>query len=92
MGRRVLDLAPAASTISAILHRHARIFASNIMMAVRRRGDHALLRPTIGNCCDIGVGAVIVGGITVGDDSAIGVNVWSSRNQPPGASSPCPSR
>ena len=42
-------------------------------------------RPTIGNRVDVGVGAVILGGITIGDDAVIGANAVVVRDVPPGA-------
>lgn len=47
----------------------------NTTFGVKRRGQPRWLKPVIGNRCDIGAGAVIVGGIEVGSDSAVGANV-----------------
>lgn len=42
-------------------------------------------RPTIGNRVDIGVGAVIVGQITIGDDAIIAANAVVAKDVPAGA-------
>ena len=41
-------------------------------------------RPTIGDRVDIGAGAVLLGGITIGDDAVIGANAVVTRSQPGG--------
>lgn len=40
--------------------------------------------PKIGNYCYIGAGAVILGGISVGDDAIIGANAVVTHDVPPG--------
>ena len=55
----------------------------NTTFGVRRRNDPRWMRPTIGDRCDIGAGAVIVGAITVGHDSVIGANVVLAEDVPP---------
>lgn len=55
----------------------------NTTFGVKRRGDPRWLKPTIGRGCDIGAGAVIVGGITIGEDSVIGANVVVATDIPP---------
>ena len=55
----------------------------NVTFGVRRRGDPRWLKPTIEDRCDIGAGAVIVGGITIGHDSMIGANVVVATDVPP---------
>ena len=57
----------------------------NTTLGVARRGDGRWLKPTIGDRCDIGAGAVIVGGITVGRDSAVGANAVVLKSLPPGS-------
>jgi serine O-acetyltransferase len=42
-------------------------------------------KPIIGNRVDIGVGACILGGVTVGDDAVIGPNSVVIRDVPPGS-------
>jgi serine O-acetyltransferase len=42
-------------------------------------------KPIIGNRVDIGVGACILGAVTVGDDSVIGPNSVVLRDLPPGS-------
>jgi serine O-acetyltransferase len=70
------------------------------MVGARAIGDDVIIRhsvtiglqernaaefPTIGNRVEIGPGACIVGGVTVGDDAYIGPNtVVARRNVPPG--------
>ncbi len=55
----------------------------NTTFGVRRRDDHVALRPAIEERCDIGVGAVILGPITVGHDSQIGANAVVLNDIPP---------
>jgi serine O-acetyltransferase len=85
VGRRVRIWHRGGITISAIQIGDDTHLRQNITMGVRRRGDPRWLRPTIGSRCDIGAGAVIVGGITVGDDSVIGANVVVAEEVPPGS-------
>jgi serine O-acetyltransferase len=47
-----------------------------------RSTDDLNAKPTIGNGVDIGVGAVIVGNITIGDNSVIGANSVVYTNIP----------
>jgi len=49
------------------------------------RANELQSRPTIGNRVDVGVGAVVVGAVTVGDDAVIGANAVVIRDVPPGA-------
>lgn len=55
----------------------------NTTFGVKRRGDPRWLKPVIGDRCDIGAGAVIVGSIEVGHDSVIGANVVLAQSVPP---------
>lgn len=55
----------------------------NTTFGVKRRGDPRWLKPTIGRGCDVGSGAVIVGGITIGEYSVIGANVVVAQDIPP---------
>jgi serine O-acetyltransferase len=55
----------------------------NTTFGVRRRDDHVSQRPTIEARCDIGVGAVILGAITIGHDSQIGANAVVLKDVPP---------
>jgi serine O-acetyltransferase len=41
-------------------------------------------RPTIGDRVDIGAGAVLIGGITIGEDTLIGANAVVTKSQPAG--------
>jgi serine O-acetyltransferase len=85
IGRRVRIWHRGGITISAIRIGDDTHLRQNITLGVRRRGDHRWMRPVIGDRCDIGAGAVIVGGITVGDNSVIGANVVLSESVPPGS-------
>ncbi len=54
----------------------------NTTFGVKRRGDGRWMKPIIGDRCDIGCGAVIVGPITIGHDSTIGANVVIAKDVP----------
>ncbi len=56
----------------------------NITMGVRKTGEFDGC-PTLGRNVDVGAGAVILGGITVGDGAAIGANAVVVKDVPPGA-------
>lgn len=49
------------------------------------RHDEPQSRPAIGNRVDVGVGAVLVGAITIGDDAVIGANAVVVKDVPAGA-------
>ena len=55
----------------------------NTTFGVTRRGDGRWMKPTIGDRCDIGAGAVITGGITVGHDCGVGANAVVFKDVPP---------
>ncbi|MDB5327461.1 MAG: hypothetical protein JWM57_3030 [Phycisphaerales bacterium] len=55
----------------------------NTTFGVARRGDPRWMKPTIGDRADIGTGAVIVGGITIGHDSGVGANAVVTKDVPP---------
>ncbi|HYO95920.1 MAG TPA: DapH/DapD/GlmU-related protein [Polyangiaceae bacterium] len=55
----------------------------NTTCGVAHRGDPRGRKPIIGNRVDIGAGAVVVGGITIGDDSVIGANAVVLQDVPP---------
>ena len=55
----------------------------NTTFGVSRRGDPRWMKPIIGDRCDIGTGAVIVGGITIGHDSGVGANAVVTKDVPP---------
>ena len=57
----------------------------NTTFGVRRRNDHVALRPVIEDRADIGVGAVILGPITIGHDAQIGANAVVLEDVPPHA-------
>jgi serine O-acetyltransferase len=42
-------------------------------------------KPIIGNRVDVGVGACVLGAVTVGDDAVVGPNSVVLRDVPPGA-------
>jgi len=54
----------------------------NVTFGVKKSGDPRWLKPVIENNCEIGTGAVIVGNITVGENSFIGANVILSQDLP----------
>jgi serine O-acetyltransferase len=82
IGRRV-RIWHRAMIISAISIGDDTHLRQHVTMGVRQRGDPRWLRPVIGARCEIGAGAVIVGGITVGDDCVIGANVVVAQDVPP---------
>ncbi len=49
------------------------------------RSSEPQCRPTIGNRVDIGVGAVLIGQIEIGDDAVIGANAVVTKDVPAGA-------
>ena len=55
----------------------------NTTFGVARRGDPRWMKPTIGDRCDIGTGAVVVGGIVIGHDSGVGANAVVTKDVPP---------
>jgi serine O-acetyltransferase len=55
----------------------------NTTFGVARRGDPRWMKPIIGDRCDIGTGAVIVGGIIIGHDAGIGANAVVTKDVPP---------
>jgi len=55
----------------------------NTTFGVLTRGENAA-KPIIGNRVDVGVGAVILGPVTVGDDAVVGPNSVVLRHVPPG--------
>lgn len=55
----------------------------SVTIGLRQRGSNAF--PTIGNRVEIGAGACIVGGVTVGDGCYIGPNTVIVSNLKPGA-------
>lgn len=85
LGRRVRIWHRGGMIISAIRIGDDTHLRQNTTMGVRRRGDPRWLRPTIGKRCDIGAGAVIVGGVTIGDDCVIGANVVVAEDVPAGS-------
>lgn len=54
---------------------------NGVTIGLRRKGTRGA--PVIGNRVDIGAGAVILGEITIGDDSAIGANAVVLQDVPP---------
>jgi len=55
----------------------------NTTFGVARRGDPRWMKPTLQDRADIGTGAVIVGPITIGHDSAVGANAVVTKDVPP---------
>jgi serine O-acetyltransferase len=60
------------------------ILRQNTTLGIARLDD-LNARPTLGNRVQVGVGAVILGDITVGDGAVIGANAVVVRDVPPGA-------
>jgi putative colanic acid biosynthesis acetyltransferase WcaB len=50
----------------------------------RMRADRNPCVPTIGDNCNIGVGAIIIGDISIGDDVSIGAGTVVTKSIPPG--------
>lgn len=59
------------------------IIRQGVSMGIKtvKHSHHA---PTLGKRVDIGVGAKLVGNITIGDDAIIGANAVVTRDVPPG--------
>ena len=56
----------------------------NTTLGIKRvEGEHQ--RPVLGARADIGAGAVIVGGVSVGADALVGANAVVTKDVPPGA-------
>jgi len=55
----------------------------NTTLGVARRGDDPIKKPTLEDRCDIGAGAVLAGGITIGHDSVVGANAVVLHDVPP---------
>ncbi len=85
VGRRVHLWHQGGMTLSAIRIGDDVHIRQNVTLGVRRRGDASGLRPSIGDRCDIGAGAVIVGEILIGQDSFVGANVVLAQSVPPGS-------
>jgi serine O-acetyltransferase len=83
VGRRVRIWHQGGMTLGALEIGNDVHIRQNTTFGVKRRGDPRWLKPIIQDRCDIGAGAVIVGGITIGHDSVIGANVVIARDVPP---------
>ena len=82
LGRRVRIWHSGGMVLGALSIGDDVHIRQNTTFGVKRRGDPRWLKPIIGNRCDIGAGAVIVGAIEVGDDSVIGANVVLAQSVP----------
>ena len=82
VGRRVRIWHHGGMVFSAISIGNDVHLRQNTTFGVKRRGDPRWLRPVIEDGCDIGAGAVIVGGVTVGRGSVVGANVVLSTSVP----------
>ena len=82
LGRRVRIWHSGGMVLGALSIGDDVHIRQNTTFGVKRPGDPRWLKPTIGNRCDIGAGAVIVGAIEVGDDSVIGANVVLAQSVP----------
>jgi putative colanic acid biosynthesis acetyltransferase WcaB len=49
------------------------------------RTDHNPCVPTIGDDCDIGAGAIIIGDISIGDGASVGAGTVVTKSVPPGS-------
>jgi len=83
VGRRVRIWHQGGMTLGALEIGNDVHIRQNTTFGVKRRGDPRWMKPIIGDRCDIGAGAVIVGPITVGHDSTIGANVVLAKDVPP---------
>jgi serine O-acetyltransferase len=83
VGRRVRIWHHSGMTLGAIEIGNDVHIRQNTTFGVKRRGDGRWMKPTIGDRCDIGAGAVIVGRITIGHDTTIGANVVIAKDVPP---------
>jgi serine O-acetyltransferase len=80
VGRRVRIWHQGGMTLGALSIGNDVHIRQNTTFGVKRRGDPRWMKPTIGDRCDIGAGAVIVGGITIGHDTMIGANVVVAKD------------
>ncbi|MBC7785038.1 MAG: transferase [Burkholderiales bacterium] len=83
VGRRVRIWHQGGMTLGALEIGNDVHVRQNTTFGVKRRGDPRWMKPIIGDRCDIGCGAVIVGPITIGHDSVIGANVVIAKDVPP---------
>jgi len=83
LGRRVRIWHSGGMVLGALSIGDDVHIRQNTTFGVKRRGDPRWLKPVIGDRCDIGAGAVIVGSIEVGHDSVIGANVVLAQSVPP---------
>jgi len=60
------------------------VIRQNTTFGIARKSE-LQSRPSIGNRVDIGVGAVIVGQVTIGDDAMVGANAVVTKDVPAGA-------
>ncbi|OEC35131.1 hypothetical protein A7D25_10635 [Pseudomonas sp. 21C1] len=82
VGRRVRIWHHGGMVLGALVIGDDVHIRQNTTFGVKHRGDPRWLKPVIGSRCDIGAGAVIVGGIEVGDDSFIGANAVLAQSVP----------
>lgn len=83
LGRRVRIWHSGGMVLGALSIGDDVHIRQNTTFGVKRRGDPRWLKPVIGDRCDVGAGAVIVGGIEVGHDCVIGANVVLAQSVPP---------
>lgn len=82
LGRRVHIWHQDGIILSALAIGDDVHIRQGVTMGVSRRNAPRWLRPRIGDRVDIGAGAVIVGGIVIGDDCVIGANVVLATDLP----------
>ncbi|MDB5686874.1 MAG: hypothetical protein JWR77_1463 [Rhizorhabdus sp.] len=85
LGRRVRIWHYGGMQLNALAIGNDVHIRHNTTLGIKRRGDPRWLKPIIEDDCDIGTGAVIVGGITIGRGSVIGANVVVACDIPPGS-------
>jgi serine O-acetyltransferase len=68
-----------------VIHSKARIGPNCLIMQQVTIGQNKRQRPVIGGGVDIGPGAKVLGGITVGDNAHIGANAVVLHDVPPWA-------
>ena len=83
VGRRVRIWHHGGMTLEALEIGDDVHIRQNTTFGLRQHGDPRWLKPIIGQGCQIGAGAVIVGPIIIGEGSTIGANVVLAQDVPP---------
>lgn len=74
----------AHNGLGVVIHDKCIIGKNTVIQANVVLGGKSGKAPRIGNYCYIGAGAVILGGITIGDDAIIGANAVVTHDVPAG--------